>query len=65
MYGSGFPIAPFVLIVAGVLFLLNNIEILRLQHLIRYWPVLLIVFGVYLLVSRLRDTTPAREVRGE
>ena len=65
MHGSGFPIAPVVLIVTGVLFLLNNLEILRLQHLIRYWPVLLIVFGVYLLVSRLRDTTPAQEVRGE
>ena len=47
--GAGFPVAPVLLIAAGVLFLLHNLEILRIGQLLRYWPVALIALGVYML----------------
>jgi hypothetical protein len=49
-----FPVAPIVLIAAGVLFLLNNLDLLRLHQILRYWPVFLIALGVYMLVGRFR-----------
>jgi hypothetical protein len=51
---NGFPLAPIVLIAAGVLFLLANFGYLRLAQLIRFWPVLLIAMGVLMMVNRLR-----------
>ena len=63
--GTGFPVAPVILIVAGVLFLLHNLEILRLAYFIRYWPVALIVLGIYMLVARVKDTSRAQEARNE
>jgi hypothetical protein len=56
--GSGrsrFPVAPVLLIAFGVLFLLDNLEILRIGRLIRYWPALLIVLGLYLLYERITE----------
>lgn len=50
---SKFPLAPVVLIAAGLLFLLNNLDIIRFGQLIRYWPIALIALGVYLLYERL------------
>lgn len=50
---SSFPLAPTVLIAFGILFLLNNLDILRFGQLLRYWPVALIALGVYLLYQRL------------
>jgi hypothetical protein len=50
---SKVPIAPVVLIALGVLFLLNNLGLLDLHRLARYWPVLLIAAGVYMLYGRL------------
>jgi hypothetical protein len=35
-------VAPVILIAAGVLFLLDNLDLLRLQQVLRYWPVFLI-----------------------
>jgi hypothetical protein len=49
----GFPAAPVLLIVFGVVFLLNNLEILELRRLLRYWPVLMIALGAYLLWIRM------------
>lgn len=68
-----FPLAPTVLIAAGVIFLLHNLNILRIGELIRYWPVALICLGAYMLYERLsgRPTpkgpgaTGAREVVDE
>ena len=54
--GGGFPVAPVLLIVIGILFLLHNLEIIRLYHLLRYWPVFLIVLGAYMLYVRITDT---------
>jgi len=49
---SRFPVAPVVLIFVGIVFLLNNLEILELARVLRYWPVLLIALGVYMLYIR-------------
>jgi len=49
---GGFPVAPVLLIILGVLFLLNNLEVIRFHQLARYWPVVLIALGVYLLYAR-------------
>lgn len=50
---SRVPIAPLILIVLGILFLLNNLEIIRISRLLKYWPALLIVLGVYMLYTRI------------
>jgi hypothetical protein len=48
----GFPGTPVILIALGVIFLLNNLGILHLREVLRYWPVLLIALGVYMLYVR-------------
>ncbi len=48
------PIGPFVLIGLGFLFLLDNLGLLRINDLMRFWPVLMIAAGVILLVNRLK-----------
>lgn len=48
-----FPVAPLVLIGLGVLFLLNNLEILYIRDMLKYWPVALIALGAYMLYGRL------------
>lgn len=50
---SRFPLAPTVLIAVGLLFLLHNLDIIRIGDLLRYWPVALICLGVYMLYERL------------
>ena len=50
---SRVPVAPIVLIALGVIFLLNNLDLLDLGRLLRYWPVLLIGFGAYMLYLRM------------
>lgn len=51
--GSGFPVVPVALISLGVIFLLNNLGVLRLRFLIQFWPVLLIMAGGWMLYTRL------------
>jgi len=51
--GSRFPAAPILLIALGVVFLLNNLELVELRRLLRYWPVMLIVLGAYMLYLRM------------
>src|SRR5260370_7338779 len=46
---SQFPVAPAILIAIGLLFLLNNMEIIRFSQIIRYWPIALIALGVSIL----------------
>jgi hypothetical protein len=53
MRGSRFPAGAVVLIIVGVLLLLNTTDIIPLERILRYWPGLLIVLGIYLLYSRL------------
>ncbi len=54
-----FPLAPTILIAVGLLFLLHNLNIIRIGDLIRYWPVALICLGVYLLYERLAGHPPS------
>ena len=56
--GSQFPVGAVVLIVLGVLLLMNTLDILDFRYLVRYWPVLLILIGVYMLWGRLAGTDP-------
>ena len=62
-----FPAGPIILIAFGVLFLMNTMDILRFDRMIRYWPVLLIVLGVYMLYERIAGPISAgqREVGNE
>lgn len=53
VHGSRFPAGALVLILVGVLLLLNTTDLIPLEKFMRYWPVLLILFGVYLLYTRL------------
>lgn len=46
------PIGPIIMIGFGVIFLLNNLDLIRFYHLIRFWPVFLIALGVWMLYSR-------------
>ena len=52
-----FPIAPIALIVLGVIFLLNNLDFFEVDRVIRYWPVLLIGLGIYMLYLRLSSSS--------
>lgn len=56
--GANLPVGPVILIVIGVLFLLDNLGLLPLSDVLRYWPLLLIVLGVYLLYARLNGPVP-------
>jgi hypothetical protein len=58
--GSRFPVAPVLLIAFGVLFLLNNLDILKMRDVVRYWPVLLIAMGGYLMYERLAERQSAK-----
>src|ERR1035437_2133175 len=53
---SRFPVAPVLRIAFGVLFLLDNLDLLRIGRLLRYWPAGLIVLGLYLLYERITET---------
>ncbi len=53
-----FPAAPVVLIAVGVVFLLNNLDLLDLRRALRYWPVLLIALGAYMLYLRMGGGQP-------
>ena len=50
--GSRFPAGAVLLIVVGVLLLLDTTDIIRLDRIMRYWPILLILLGAYMLYGR-------------
>jgi hypothetical protein len=50
---AAFPTGPVIMITIGVLFLLSNLNILRVSDVVRFWPVLLIGSGVYQLWLRI------------
>jgi hypothetical protein len=58
---SRVPVGPIVLIAIGVLFLLSNLEINEMRKLMRYWPALLIVMGVYMIYVRLAESREGKE----
>ena len=51
-----FPLAPMLLIGFGLLFLLDNLDLLKIDRLLRYWPALLIVLGLFLLYERIAES---------
>jgi LiaI-LiaF-like transmembrane region len=55
-----FPVAAVLLIAFGVLFLLDNLDLLKIGRLLRYWPAGLIVLGLYLLYDRITETKHER-----
>jgi hypothetical protein len=55
--GNSFPIAPILLIVLGVIFLLNNLDLFQIERVIRFWPVLLIALGAYMLYVRMSGSS--------
>ncbi|MEO7146184.1 MAG: B-box zinc finger protein [Bryobacteraceae bacterium] len=64
--GSGrIPVAPLVLIGLGVIFLLNNLDILRVRQILKYWPLFLIALGVYMLYERFGGAPPNRAGGGQ
>jgi hypothetical protein len=48
-----FPVAPVILIALGVIFLLDNLDLLDFSRALRYWPVALIALGAYMLYARM------------
>jgi hypothetical protein len=50
---TGFPVGAITLIALGVLLLLSTMDIIQLRYLLRYWPVLLILLGAYMLYVRI------------
>ena len=55
-YASRVPIGAILLIIIGVLFLLDTLDLIRLSRIDRFWPVILIVVGAYMLYNRLSGT---------
>jgi hypothetical protein len=58
---SRFPLAPAVLIAVGLIFLLHNLDILRIGQILRYWPIALIGLGVYMLYERVSGSPVVRD----
>jgi hypothetical protein len=52
-----------VLIALGIVFLLNNLDLLDLRRALRYWPVLLIALGAYMLYLRMGGDQPGEGER--
>jgi hypothetical protein len=60
------PVAAVVLIILGILLLLHTLDLLDFDRVVRFWPVLLIAAGVYLLYGRFTGReTAAGEARNE
>ena len=57
------PVGPLVLIALGVLFLLSNLEIIDMRRLLRFWPAVLIVMGVYMIYARVTEAEGKRDGR--
>jgi hypothetical protein len=64
---GGFPIGAITLIALGVLLLLSTTDVIQLRYLLRYWPILLILTGAYMLYVRVSSGGSAmqQEVRHE
>ena len=54
----GLPIGPVVLMALGVMFLLNTMDVLQFRQIAKYWPVVLIVLGAYMLYCRVTGAAP-------
>jgi hypothetical protein len=59
------PVAGIALIVLGIILLLHTLDLLNFEYIARYWPVLLIAGGVYLLWGRFFGGPAESEMRHE
>jgi hypothetical protein len=59
------PVAGIALIVLGVLMLLRTLNLFDFEYVARYWPVLLIAAGAYLLYGRFAHSGAPEEARHE
>lgn len=59
------PVAGIALIVLGVLMLLQTLNLFDFEYVARYWPVLLIAAGAYLLYGRFAHSGAPEEARHE
>jgi hypothetical protein len=55
------PVAAIALIILGILMLLRTLDLFDFEYVARFWPVLLIAAGAYLLYGRLTGAGAARE----
>ena len=62
---DGPPVGPAVMIGLGVIFLLNNLGVLRFSQIFKFWPVALIALGVYMIIDRTRRPAAPGEVGRE
>jgi hypothetical protein len=51
-YTGRAPVGPVILILIGVLFLLDSLHLIEFREIGRFWPVILIVIGAYMLYTR-------------
>jgi TM2 domain-containing membrane protein YozV len=59
-YASRAPLGPILLIGLGVLFLLDTLRVIEFRDLARFWPILLILVGAFMLYNRV--TAPAQSM---
>ncbi|MBN2413876.1 hypothetical protein JXQ31_19535 [candidate division KSB1 bacterium] len=56
------PVGGIILIILGLLFLFNNLDIMSIHDVIRdFWPVILILIGIYVIFKNYRRTAPDDE----
>jgi hypothetical protein len=53
-----FPVFGLLLIVAGSLLLLQKLDLVDIDYVLRYWPLLLIAAGGWILFRRLTASVP-------
>jgi hypothetical protein len=54
---AGFPMGALILIGLGFLLLLNTLDLISMERVLRFWPVGLILIGAYMLFVRMRGGT--------
>jgi hypothetical protein len=59
------PVGPIVLIAIGVLYLLNSLDLLDFSQIGRFWPVILIIVGAYMLYSRVSSPNAVPPPNGQ
>ncbi len=62
---SNVPVAAIALIVLGILMLLHTLDLLDFEYVARFWPVLLIAAGAYLLYGRFGKHEAEKEASHE
>ena len=62
--GANAPVAGILLVVIGILLLLHTLNLFDFEYVVRYWPVLLIAAGVYLLYARFAGQNTSQKELG-